>query len=426
MKKIALGAALLPLLTWADDPAPGTFSSSFSQTAFLPDISFIVDASYVNRNKTNDEVAHLEIPGVAHGLIGSHSHGDSSHATYNASEGFNLNYAELALSSSVDPYFTLDGVLHISEDSIEIEEAYFTTTSLPYGFRFRGGKFLSDFGYINSRHAHVWDFADMPLVYQAFLGDHGIDEIGAQLQYLLPTSFYWMVGGEALQGSNEMMFGNATIPEGAETDEAWVKAPDLPALYVAYTKASFDIGDTTLLGGLSYARGATRLDHLDDEDPHAFAGMSSLYGADLVVKHYFDSYRYLKWQSEWLYRDMDGTKYVPDDAAPDGYVSTAMTKKQAGYYTQLVYAFDQNWRIGGRFDSIYRNDVTAGGSKLSLPDDLHRYTAMIDFSPSEFSRFRLQYNHNDALYNEDGERQNVDTVILQANIAIGAHGAHSF
>ena len=83
-------------------------------------------------------------------------------------------------------------MLHISEDSIEIEEAYFTTTSLPYGFRFRGGKFLSDFGHINSRHAHVWDFADMPLVYQAFLGDHGIDEIGAQLQYLLPTSFYWI------------------------------------------------------------------------------------------------------------------------------------------------------------------------------------------------------------------------------------------
>ena len=212
---IALGAALLPLLVWADEPAYTQYSSSFSQTAFLPDISLIVDGSYVNRNMSNDEVAHLEIPGVAHGLIGSHSHGGTSHATYNASEGFNLNYAEMALSSTVDPYFTLDGVLHISENGIEIEEAYFTSTALPYGFRLKGGKFLSDFGRINAVHHHAWDFADMPLVYQAFLGDHGIDEIGMQLQYLMPTPFYWMIGGEVLQGANEGMCGNKAFPEGA-------------------------------------------------------------------------------------------------------------------------------------------------------------------------------------------------------------------
>ena len=426
MQKIALSAALLPLLVWADEPSYTQYSSSFSQSAFIPDISFIVDASYVNRNVSNDELAHLSVPGVAHGLLGAHDHDGHGHATYNASEGFNLNYAELTLSSNVDPYFTLDGTLHITENSIEIEEAFFTTTSLPYGFRIKGGKFLSDFGYINSQHAHVWDFADMPLVYQAFLGDHGIDEIGLQLQYLIPVPFYWMVGFEALQGENEMMFGNQAIPEGAEPDEAWVPGADLPSLYVAYTKASFDVGDTTFLGGLSFARGTSRLDHLEDEDPHAFAGMSSLYDVDLVVKHYFDSYSYLKWQSEWLYRDMDGTQYVPDDTAPDGYVSAITTKQQSGYYTQLVYAFDQNWRIGGRYDNIYRNDVEVAGVPADLPKNLDRYTAMIDYSPSEFSRFRLQYDHNNALYNEDGERQNVDSLILQANIAIGAHGAHSF
>jgi len=426
MQKITLSAALLPLLVWADDPAPAAFGSSFSQTAFLPDISFIVDASYVNRNLTNDEIAHLEIPGVVHGFFGSDSHDGHGHETYNASEGFNLNYAELTLSSAVDPYFTLDGTLHITGESIEIEEAFFTTTSLPYGFRLKGGKFLSDFGYINSQHAHVWDFSDMPLVYQAFLGSHGIDEIGVQLQYLIPSPIYWMVGGEVLQGDNETMFGNQAIPAGAEPDSAWAESASMPSLYVAYTKASFDVGDTTVLGGLSYARGATRLDYLEDEEPYAFAGMSSLYGADLVVKHYFDSYSYLKWQSEWLYRDMDGTRYTPTDANLTAYTGDAMRIQQSGYYTQLVYAMNQNWRIGGRLDSIYRNDVEVSGTPEDLPNHLNRYTAMIDFTPSEFSRFRLQYNRNDALYNEAGQRQNVDTVILQANIAIGAHGAHSF
>lgn len=427
MKKITALAALLPLMAWADTaPAYTQYGSSFNQSAFVPDISLIVDTSFVSRNKSNDEVAHLEVPGIAHGLIGSHSHGEHSHATYNASEGFNLNYAELTLSSVVDPYFTLDGVFHMSEHGFEIEEAYFTTTSLPYGLRLKGGKFLSDFGRINSIHHHAWDFADMPLVYQAFLGGHGINEIGLQLHYLMPTPFYWLFGAEALQGANEGMFGNSAIPEGAEPGEAWVKGAELPSLYVAYTKASFDIGDTTLLGGLSYARGASRLNHLEDEEPHAFAGMSSLYGADLTVKHYFNSYSYVTWLSEWLYRDMDGTQYVPDDVDPEAYGTAAMQKQQSGYYTQLVYAYDQNWRIGGRYGNIYRNDVKANGNLVDLPDNFDRYSAMIDFSPSEFSRFRLQYNHNTALFNEEGERQNVDSIILQANIAIGAHGAHSF
>lgn len=431
MRKIAPLAALLPLMAWADDPAAGygsafnQFGSSFSQTAYLPDISFIVDMSYVNRNVSNDELAHLSVPGVAHGLLGSDAHDGHAHDTYNASEGFNLNYAELTLSSAVDPYFTLDGTLHITENSIEIEEAYFTTTSLPYSLRVKGGKFLSDFGYINSQHAHVWDFADMPIVYQAFLGEHGINELGLQLQYLMPTSFYWMIGGEVLQGNNELMFGNATIPEGAEPADVVVSGATPPSLYVAYTKVSFDIGDTTLLGGLSYARGASNLDHLSDEEPSAFGGMSSLYGADLVVKHYFDSYSYLKWQSEWLYRDMDGTQYVYD-ANTSTYNSASMAKKQSGYYTQLVYAYDQNWRAGARVGSIYRNDITVNGTAQPMPSHFNRYTAMIDYSPSEFSRFRLQYNRNDALFNEEGQRQNIDTVILEATIAIGAHGAHSF
>ena len=51
---------------------------------------------------------------------------------------------------------------------------------------------------------------------------------------------------------------------------------------------------------------------------------------------------------------------------------------------------------------------------------------MIEYHTSEFARFRLQYNHNKALYNEDGIQEDVKTIILQANISIGAHGAHSF
>jgi len=45
---------------------------------------------------------------------------------------------------------------------------------------------------------------------------------------------------------------------------------------------------------------------------------------------------------------------------------------------------------------------------------------MVDFSNSEFSRFRMQYNR------DDSRRQTDDQIILQYTMSLGAHGAHRF
>lgn len=420
MKKALLLSALASATLFAVAPViKPTHERTFSQSQYMPDISMIMDFSYVNHSIKDAELQHLEIPGVVHGIMGTHDHGGNSESTYNAKNGFNLNYAEMVLSSNVDPFLSMDAVLHFSPEGVEVEEAYFTTTALGHGFRLRGGKLLSEFGRQNSMHHHFWDFGNAGLVNEAFLGNHGINELGAQVQWVAPTENYLMVGGELLQGTNEAMFGNAQI---GEEDAVLAEGKRAPSLFVGYVKSSFDIGSTTLLPGLSYAYGSSRIDHLDDEEnPHAFAGNSSLYGADLTVKHFFDSYSFLTWQSEWMMRKMEGTQYKVD---PDS--SADLEKKQAGYYTQLVYAHDQNWRVGARYDSIYRNDITANGNAQATFENFDRYSAMVEYHPSEFSRIRLEYNRNNALFNEEGERQSMDTVMLQFNIAIGAHGAHDF
>ncbi len=429
MKRTLLLSTLVASALLAEVPAVKPVSErTFSQSQYIPDISLVTDFSYVYRDVSDAELQHLEIPGVAHGIMGVHDHDGASHATYNANNGFNLNYAELVLSSSVDPYFNMDAVFHFSESGVEVEEAYFTTTSLPANLRLRGGKLLSEFGRINSQHAHFWDFGDMPLVYEAFLGSHGINELGVQLQWVAPIDHYLMIGAEVLQGNNEYMFGNAQISDPNAGEDAAPLASEVraPSLYVGYVKTSFDIGNTTILPGISYAYGSSRLDHFEDEEnPHAFAGDSALYGADLTVKHYFDSYCFLTWQSEWMMRDMDGTQYA-NNTDTNTTSSADLNKKQAGYYTQLVYALNQNWRAGVRYDNIYMNDVTENGTDKDLPDNFNRYSAMAEYHPSEFSRIRLQYNRNNALYNEEGERQDINTVMLQVNIAIGAHAAHDF
>jgi hypothetical protein len=406
-------------------------TNSFNQLNYIPDISLILDASYTYHSMKDEELKHLEIPGIAHGLMGVHTHsGGSSHAPLNAYTGFNLNYAELALHSVVDPYFELDGVFHTTEYGFEIEEAYMTTTALGHGLLARAGKFRSRFGRINQQHNHAQDFADMPLVYTAFLGAHGIDDIGAQLQWTLPTSTYLMVGIEAFQGKNPSMYGNAAIaPEGDE-ENIVVASADQPNLLVGYVKSSFDLDNTTFLYGVSVANGESRINHLEDEEPHAFAGRSILYGADLTIKHFFGSYSYLTFQGEYLYRDMDGDTYRYPEVSgtvDDTTLNAAATvKKQSGYYAQLVYALNQNYRIGARVDNINKNDITVNNTAQDTQKNFNKFTVMADYSTSEFARFRLQYDRNNAMYNEEGERQHIDTVILQMNLAIGAHGAHNF
>lgn len=425
MKKIVLTSMLCAGLSYGDiaqllDEEKRTFDNS----KYIPDISLITDFSYVNRNIDDDELSHLGLPGIVHGLYAEHDHGSSNEATYNANQGFNFNYAELILSSSVDPFFSMDATFHFSENGVEVEEAYFTTTALGNGLRFRGGKLLSNFGYMNAQHHHYWDFGDMPLVYESFLGTHGINELGAQLQWTAPTPFYLMAGFEVLQGDNEQMFGNESI----ELEDTWtsvgdenhIEGTDAPSLYVGYIKSSFDVGDTTIFGGLSYAQGDSLIDHSEDEDEaHVFKGDGKLYGADLVVLHALDSYSSFKWQTEWLSRELDGTQYTPID-------SSDINKKQSGLYSQLIYTHDMNWRMGVRYDTIYQNDITKDSIDMNEVDDFNKYSAMIEYHTSEFARFRLQYNRNEAMYDEDNRRQNLDTIMLQANIAIGAHAAHSF
>lgn len=428
MKKILLSSIACATIAFAGADVLPVENRTFEQSKFIPDISLVMDASVVSRSVSDDEVVGLEVPGVAHGLLGSHSHGDTSHAVYNADNGFNLNYAELVLSSSVDPFFTMDGVFHFSENGVEIEELFFTSTALGNGLRAKGGKFNSNFGYLNEQHHHAWSFNDMPLVYEAFLGMHGINETGAQLQWTAPTDTYFMVGAEVLQGENEQMFGNQSIHlDDLNAANPHLESADAPSLFVAYAKTSFDIGETTILGGLSYAKGSSRIDHTEDETgAHAFSGDSTLYGADLVVKHFFDSYSSLTWQSELLSRKMEGTQYAINATT---FASTAvdLTKEQSGLYTQLVYAYNKNWKVGARYDTIYQNDIEkSAGTAAFAPENLDKYSAMIEYNTSEFARFRLQYDRNNALFNANDERQQIDTIMLQANISIGAHGAHSF
>lgn len=449
MNKILMTSAIASVMLFAQGTTEQSIQEQLAskkvkayeaKSGFMPDISLIVDASYTHQSW--DEEGHtdeLELPGVVHG--GGHDHDEHSHTSLAGEDGFNLNYAELTIGASVDKYFDLKGVFHLTEDDFEIEEAFATTRSLPYHLQLKLGKFKSDFGYLNNKHRHNYNFYEMPLIYSALLGDHGLNEQGFQLQYVVPAEQYIMVGLEAFKGENERSFGHEGFTVGGdvhdheeeeheeeeyEGEEHTISVEDTeyPSLWVAYLKTSFDIGNGTLLAGVSMAQGDSRLDHLEDENPHAYEGENTLYGVDMTYKYYFAADHAITWQSEYMYREMDGTKYAEN--ASGEWQGVSMKKEAGGYYTELIYQYDKNYRAGVRYSAINHNEVTVNGNASIKPEDMYVTSAMLEYNPSEFSRIRLQYNHNSSLYDEEGHKNNKNEFIVQFNYAIGAHGAHSF
>jgi hypothetical protein len=398
----------------APTPAQG---SPFSQAKFVPDISLILDCSYLHRNISDDQNSGLFLPGYV-----------VSREDALPREGFNLNYAEITFYSVVDPYFELFAVCHLSEEHFHLEEAYWLTKKLPAGLQLKAGKFLSSFGRINELHTHYWDFADRPLVHQAMFGEEGLNEIGARITWVAPTEIYLLAGGEMLMGANEASFGRTGFP--LPQEKRSISSVKGPGLFVGYLESSVDIGDASVLVRLSGAHGTTR----SEEDfssgapmGRAFAGSTTVLGGALTVKHTLDAIRYISLQSEYLWRHTDGTSYFNDFTQQ--VQQSALDNRQSGLYAQAVMKFDLRVRGGLRFDLLQGNEVMENGQRRDLPENLPRFSGMIEFNPTEFSRVRLQYNYDLSRYSETNQQLNRMTVhelSLQVNLAIGAHGAHSF
>ncbi|MEN8223214.1 MAG: hypothetical protein ABFR36_08135 [Acidobacteriota bacterium] len=423
-----LYTTLILLLFMAPTSLTGEGGDPFSQTKFVPAISFIMDVSYLNRSLSSLDSYEFYIPGFLHaGHTEGHVH---SGPVLGSNNGFNLNYAELSLFATVDPYFDLFTAFHLTEDHFEVEEVYVTTRKLPHGFGLKIGKFLSSIGRANAQHAHTWNFQEIPLVYHVFFGEEGLNEKGVQLNWVAPLDFYLSLGVEVLQGENMVSFGIKEPDLEHLDDEVEISVEDAkaPGLFTVFGKTSVDIGDLIILGGISYATGSSRLLHEDDGGEHIVAGKTMIAGFDLTMKYLIDSYRYISFQSEYFYRDMSGDLYGSFSEGGENISEageTPFNKKQSGFYTELVYRFSKLWRTAFRFDMLNRNRLKINGVDPGLPEDMKRYSLMIDYTPTEFSRIRLQYNYNKHLYYL-GDLKNFGELNLQLNISIGAHGAHPF
>lgn len=354
--------------------------------AFNPAISLILNGQYSNQSHDPDDYA---IPGFALGEEAGP--GD---------RGLSLGESEVSLSANIDNLFygNLTAAL-APEGGIEVEEAYLQTLALPAGLTVKAGRFFSAIGYLNDQHAHAWDFVDAPLAYRALLGNQYGDD-GVQLTWLAPTDLYVNLGAEVFRGESFPAGGNTGNQAGA---------------WSAFVHVGGDVGvSNSWRAGLSYLSADARERETGD-GAEVFSGDSDLGIADFVWKWAPNgnaSNTGFKFQTEYLWRNEEGE-----------YNGSAYDADQSGWYAQGVYQFMPRWRVGLRYDQLAADDpgVAFAGTALDTLDHKPRRTSlMVDFSNSEFSRFRLQYNH------DQSQPDSGDEWYLQYIMSLGSHGAHKF
>ena len=337
--------------------------------------------------------------------------------------GFNARNSEIALDGAVDPYFEgfANIVLKLSNDNeteIELEEAFLQTTSLPFGLQVKAGQFFSSFGRINPMHPHTWEFADAPLVHGRLLGPDGLRGVGAQVSWTAPVSWYSQFifsvqngrGGTGYSfrnpGTDGVFFNRLTTDREARGLQDFV--------WIPRWENSFNLSETqTVLGGLSGAFGS------NETGGHS---RTQIYGADLFYKwkstHAEGGFPFVKWQTEAMFRRFEAGRGI-DQSFP-----VSETFHDWGIYSQVLWGFKKGWVAGIRGDYLHMTDSEFTNDDVR--QSRSRISANLTWYPTEFSKLRLQYNHDFLDENAFLAGRDVDSVFLQFEFILGAHGAHKF
>lgn len=386
--------------------APAATPAATPSNLYNPNISMILGGSWQNLRQDPQQY-------LLQGFI------PSGGETGPGKRSFNLGESELTMSANIDPHFAGQLTFALSgENEASVEEAFVRTRALENGLNLKAGRMLSGIGYLNGQHAHTWDFIDAPMAYQAFLGGQYKTD-GVQATWLAPLDQYLEIGFEA--GNGAAFPGNERNRNGA-------------GAYAAFAHLGDDIGNSaSYRAGLSYLRTAAEQRTFSDGGlEHGFSGRSRLWIADAILKWAPDGNSVstnFKLQGEYFRRTEDGA--LDYASGSDASASGAYRSVQSGWYLQSVYQFMPNWRAGLRYDRLDSGTTryglidsgVLGWDKLPVLEAFRprRSSIMLDYSPSEFSRLRLQLAREQA---RAGVTDN--QIFLQYIMSLGTHAAHAF
>lgn len=318
----------------------------------------------------------------------------------------------LHFGSSLGSHTRFKVAVPVSEDGVELEEAYMTRYDVLDGVNLSAGKFRQQFGSVNRLHKHALNQVDFPLPLLRIFGEEGLNQAGLSVSWQLPDCGY---GHQSLimqltDGENDRLFAGNHL--------------STPTGLLRYACCSnlggevhLDLGATALVGWndrWDLAAGGTRKKSLS----------SRVYGMDVCVLWEPDGHmgpRNIEWRTEgYLLRRVL--------MAPDGTGRDTITAW--GAYTYVQGRLNSAWTVGTRLDWFQPDDKSYAGTVASVSPfvvsaaDRHEWQVCpyVTWHQNPYMKLRLEYDH----LNGKGTGSPQHAVMLQVIFEVGSrnHAHH--
>lgn len=324
---------------------------------------------------------------------------------------------ELAVQAIVDPYFRGDIFLGLNDvEKVSIEQAFLTSTALPYGLEVRLGRFLMPVGKQNTTHRHDLHAIEYPWVIQRFLSPDGLKGTGASVSKIFaPFGFYQEVQLAAVD-----RFGEAT--DGLTPDEPVNKS--LRGLgYSARVRNYLDLSESSNVElAASAITGQREQSALSMPSSPATSPVNSVNARQTVVGADFT----FRWRPlrQGLYRSFvlqtEVMRQINErhPALPIAVSYAGPARDVNGAYVFGRYQIGQRAFIGSRYDYVGAPDP--GLSSFNA------VSGYLEFFPSEFSKLVAGVERVLQGGRQVGLENRTNRFLVQASFALGPHKPHPF
>ena len=313
----------------------------------------------------------------------------------------------------LDPYSRFKAAVPISEEGVELGEAYFTRYGFIGSTNLTLGKFRQQFGVVNRWHKHALDTFDFPLALRKIFGNGGLNQVGLSLEANASTGIF-----------NHGLIAQVTK---ANNPEVFAQNLDNDPSILAHYKAYVDLSPSTYLelGGSGLwgwnnsweTKTASSDTTLTINDTQTVA----VYGVDFSLLWEPTSkmrYRNFEWRSEAYFADKGIQAF-------DG--SGADRIRPWGLYSLMQSKVSRTIELGVRYD-YYQPEARGYAAAdmgpslapwLSSSEGAYRQagSAWITWWESPFVKFRGGYMYETG----DAMGPDVSTVIFQMVFAAGPH-----
>jgi len=346
---------------------------------------------------------------------------------------FDIPEMELYVEGYLNPYARAVFNIGYHEGEFHAEEIFaHIVRGLPLDIQIKAGKYLLGFGKINIIHPHEWSFIYRPLYQEIYFGDEGLNDIGVNFSFILPTGDLYttldlgVFKGDALAQSHGGEHEHGHIHAEISRGNSPIFLGRLGSFFPLNDFSNLDLGFSGSYGIHSKAdfnlTGDTTSAHTELPLYYGY------FGFDFKYKYRPDSYKALTIQGEGMLNNRDVLR--ASNSGINSLKDIEEVINTFGAFVYIDYRFNRVFSVGAKYDFTYGipDDEpaynTLGNEDQNKTNGIEGWFGYYPFEETVVLRLGVRHLMFD--FADGSERDAETTINLQLIFSLGPHKAHPF